>query len=136
MIALQMAALSGVDVRVILPLKSDTLIASAASSSYFLRIMEAGVRIFHYTDDFLHSKAITIDDEVGIVGSANIDTRSFEHNYEVNAFIYDKPTAETLRRAFENDLLSCHEIDANTWSRRKIFTRLKESIARLFSPLL
>ena len=136
MIALQMAALSGVDVRVILPLKSDTLIASAASSSYFLRIMEAGVRIFHYTDDFLHSKAITIDDEVGIVGSANIDTRSFEHNYEVNAFIYDKPTAETLRRAFENDLLSCHEIDADTWSRRKIFTRLKESIARLFSPLL
>lgn len=136
MIALQMAALSGVDVRVMLPLKSDTVIASAASSSYFLKIMEAGVRIFHYTDNFLHSKAITIDDEIGIVGTANIDMRSFEQNYEVNAFIYDKVTAINLRKAFENDLLSSKEIDMTTWSRRKLFTRLKESLARLFSPLL
>lgn len=136
MLALQMAALSGVDVRVMLPLKSDTVIASAASSSYFLKIMEAGVRIYHYTDNFLHSKAITIDDEVGIVGTANIDIRSFEQNYEVNAFIYDKITAVNLRKAFENDLLSCKEIDMDTWSKRKLFTRVKESLARLLSPLL
>lgn len=136
LIAMQMAALSGVDVRLMLPLKSDTLIASAASSSFFLKIMEAGVKIYLYKDNFLHSKAITVDDEIGIVGTANIDIRSFEQNYEVNAFIYDRPTAIKLREAFENDLLSCSQIDMVVWSNRNMFTRLKESLARLFSPLL
>lgn len=136
LITLQMAALSGIDVRLMLPLKSDTLIASAASSSFFLKVMEAGVKIYLYKDNFLHSKAITVDDEIGIVGTANIDIRSFEQNYEVNAFIYDKPTAIKLREAFENDLLSCSQIDMVAWSNRNMFTRLKESLARLFSPLL
>ena len=84
----------------------------------------------------MHSKAITVDDEIGIVGTANIDIRSFEQNYEVNAFIYDRPTAIKLREAFENDLLSCSQIDMVVWSNRNMFTRLKESLARLFSPLL
>ena len=136
MIAIQMAALSGVDVRLMLPMKSDTIIASAASSSYFLNILEAGARIFLYQNNFLHSKAITVDDEVGIVGTANIDNRSFEHNYEVSAFIYDRQTATTMREAFENDLLSCKEIELASWINRKLFTRIKESLARLLSPLL
>ena len=136
MIAIQMAALSGVDVRLMLPMKSDTIIASAASSSYFLNILESGARIFLYQNNFLHSKAITVDDEVGIVGTANIDNRSFEHNYEVSAFIYDRQTATTMREAFENDLLSCKEIELASWINRKLFTRIKESLARLLSPLL
>jgi cardiolipin synthetase len=136
MIAIQMAALSGVDVRLMLPMKSDTIIASAASSSYFLNILEAGARIFLYQNNFLHSKAITVDDEVGIVGTANIDNRSFEHNYEVSAFIYDRQTATIMREAFENDLLSCKEIELASWINRKLFTRIKESLARLLSPLL
>ena len=136
MIAIQMAALSGVDVRLMLPMKSDTIIASAASSSYFLNILESGAKIFLYQNNFLHSKAITVDDEVGIVGTANIDNRSFEHNYEVSAFIYDRQTATIMREAFENDLLSCKEIELASWINRKLFTRIKESLVRLLSLFL
>ncbi|MDR0828902.1 MAG: cardiolipin synthase [Prevotellaceae bacterium] len=134
--AMEMAALSGVDVRLMVPAKSDTPMANAASSSYFLRIMEAGVRIFSYKHNFLHSKAITVDDEIGIVGTANMDIRSFEQNFEVNAFIYDKKTAEFLRNAFKADAKLCDEIKLESWKTRKNLTKIKESLARLLSPIL
>ncbi|MDR2684718.1 MAG: cardiolipin synthase [Prevotellaceae bacterium] len=134
--AMEMAALSGVDIRLMVPAKSDTPIASMASSSYFLRIMEAGVRIYLYKQNFLHSKAITVDDEIGIVGTANMDIRSFEQNFEVNAFIYDKKIAETLRNAFKADAKFCEEINFEIWKNRRFINKIKESLARLFSPIL
>ncbi|MDR1543924.1 MAG: cardiolipin synthase [Prevotellaceae bacterium] len=134
--AMEMAALSGVDVRLMVPARSDTPLASSASSSYFLRILEAGVRIYLYKQNFLHSKAITVDDEIGIVGTANMDIRSFEQNFEVNAFIYDKKTAETLRSAFKADAKFCDEIVLEHWKNRRFIDKIKESLARLFSPIL
>jgi cardiolipin synthase len=136
MTSLEMAALSGVDVRLMIPARSDTVVASSASSTYFIKIMEAGVKILYYKENFLHSKAITVDDEIGIVGTANMDIRSFEQNYEVNAFIYDKNTAVELRMAFEADAENCDEISVEMWKSRNTWTRFKESLARLLSPLL
>ena len=136
MTAIEMAALSGVDVRLMVPYKTDTVLATAASSSYFQRVMEAGVRIYLYKQNFLHSKAITVDNEIGIVGTANMDIRSFEQNFEVNAFIYDENVAINLRDAFEKDAEFCEEIDLETWKKRRPIQRIKESLARLFSPIL
>jgi len=136
MTAIEMAALSGVDVRLMVPYKTDTILATAASSSYYQRVMEAGARVFIYKQNFLHSKAITVDNEIGIVGTANMDIRSFEQNFEVNAFIYDEVVAKSLRNAFEEDAKLCEEIDLETWKKRRPVQRFKESLARLFSPLL
>ena len=136
LIAMQMAGLSGIDVRLMLPKRSDTKLASVASSSFFIKLMEAGIKIYYYKDNFLHSKAITIDDEVGIVGTANIDPRSFEQNYELSAFIYDKSTSIALREAFEKDMEQCEEIDIERWKARRLYIRLLEALARLASPLL
>lgn len=134
--ALQIASLSGVDVRLMLPEKSDTHLAQMATKSYLLQILGAGVRVFFYRKAFLHSKAIVVDDLVSTVGTSNMDFRSYEQNFELNAFIYDKKTASTLREAFENDLKQCKEITLEGWKRRKKKERLKDSFARLFSPLL
>ena len=136
MTAIEMAALSGVDVRLMVPYKTDTILATAASSSYYQRVIEAGARIFIYRKNFLHSKAITVDNEIGIVGTANMDIRSFEQNFEVNAFIYDEDVAKNLRYAFERDTRLCKEIDLETWKKRRPIQRIKESLARLFSPIL
>jgi cardiolipin synthase len=136
MTAIEMAALSGVDVRLMMPFKTDTMLAATASNSYFQRVMEAGAKIYLYKENFLHSKAITVDNEIGIVGTANMDIRSFEQNFEVNAFIYDAQTAITLRNAFENDAQFCKELNLETWKQRHSVQRFKESLARLFSPLL
>jgi cardiolipin synthase len=136
MTAIEMAALSGIDVRLMVPFKTDTILASAASSSYFQRVMEAGARIYLYKQNFLHSKAITVDNEIGIVGTANMDIRSFEQNFEVNAFIYGEQTAIDLYNAFEEDAKYCEEIDLENWKKRRPVQRVKESFARLFSPLL
>ncbi len=134
--ALQIAGLSGVDVKLMLPEKSDTHLAQMATKSYLLQILESGVRVFFYKKAFLHSKAIVADDLVSTVGSSNMDFRSYEQNFELNAFIYDEKTAKTLREAFENDLKQCREVTLDGWKRRKKKERLKDSIARLFSPLL
>lgn len=134
--ALQIASLCGVEVRLMLPEKSDTPLAQMATKSYLRHVLEAGVRVFFYKKAFLHSKAIVSDDLVSTVGTSNMDFRSYEQNFELNAFIYDKRTAITLRKAFEKDLEQCREITLNGWIRRKKKDRLKDSFARLFSPLL
>lgn len=134
--ALQIASLGDVDVRLMLPEKSDTHLAQMATRSYLLQMLEAGVRVFFYKKAFLHSKAIVVDDLVSTVGTSNMDFRSYEQNFELNAFVYDEKTAKTLREAFENDLKQCREVTLDGWKRRKKKERLKDSIARLFSPLL
>ncbi len=134
--ALQIASLSGVDVRLLVPEKSDTHLAQMATKSYFRQILDAGVRVFLYQKAFLHSKAIVVDDMVSTVGTANMDFRSYEQNFELNAFVYDETTAKTLRQAFETDLQQSREITLDEWKQRKKKERLKDSFARLFSPIL
>jgi len=131
-----MAALSGVDVRLMIPTRSDSRFSDASTSSYLGQMLEAGVRIFRYKKGFLHSKAIVIDDFISIVGSCNIDERSFVHNFEVNAFIYEQKTALHLKELFMKDVEESDEMTLDSWNNRKRRQKLKESFARLFSPLL
>lgn len=133
---IEMAALSGVDIRLMIPIKSDSKFSYASTSSYLGHALEAGVRIFRYHKGFLHSKAIVIDDFISIVGSCNIDERSFTQNFEANAFIYEKKTALKLKKLFMSDIENCEELTLDVWTNRKRRQKLKESFARLFSPLM
>jgi len=135
-VCIQMAALSGVDVRLMIPAKSDSRLTDESSNSYLSPALESGVRVFRYTKGFLHSKAIVIDDLISIVGSCNLDERSFVQNFEANAFIYDVPTAAKLKELFLIDTENCEEISLEAWTNRKRRQKLKESFARLFSPLM
>ena len=133
---IQMAALSGTEIRLMIPEKSDAPLSDLSSSSYLGDMMEAGVRVFIYKKGFLHSKAIVLDDFVSIIGSTNMDDRSFDQNFEANAFIYDTKTALQLKELFMNDLNKCEELTYDAWNNRKRRQKLKESFARLFSPLM
>lgn len=134
--ALQTAALSGVDVRIMLPWKSDSRVVQMCSRSYLREVMEAGVKVLFYHPGFLHAKTLVIDDQVSSVGSTNIDFRSFEHNFEVNAFMYDPSTALRLRHIFETDEQQCAHISSQRWARRSPWRKVEESFFRLLAPLM
>lgn len=134
--ALETTALSGVDVRLMLPRKSDTPVVAAATRSYFLRLMQSGVHVLFYNNDFLHSKTIVVDDSLAIIGSANMDMRSYEQNFEVASFIYDVDTATSLKEAFRRDMQKCEPLILSHWQIRSFWNRMCESAARLFSPLI
>ena len=136
MTALHTAALSGVDVRLLLSTKSDSIIVNLCVRSYFQRFLHSGVRIFLYPEGFLHSKIITVDDRISTIGTANVDDRSFQHNYEVNAVVYEKNTAVRLREYFERDCNKSLELNYQDFSQRPWTQRLAEGAARLVSPLL
>lgn len=134
--ALKVAALSGIDVRIMLPAKSDSKMVHWASRSYFAELMEAKIKIYLYNKGFNHSKIMTIDGAFSSVGTANMDVRSFEDNFEVTAMIYDIAVTATLERHLADDLKQCTHLNLHRWHARKHQDNLKESIARLFSPLL
>lgn len=133
---IHMSAMSGVDVRLMVPSRSDSRLSDACTFSYLGRLLEAGVKVYRYKKGFLHSKAIVIDDFISIVGSANLDERSFNQNFEANAFIYDSKTSAELKRLFERDINNCEILTLDAWTNRKRRQKLKESFARLFSPLM
>ena len=134
--ALQTAAMSGVDVRLMLPMKPDAFWLRWANNSYLTPILKAGVRVYFYEAGFLHAKCAVADDDWCTVGSTNLDFRSFENNFEANAFIYDQETAKALRKRFENDLAHCKEITLDEWKERPWLQRYLESSTRILSPLL
>ncbi|MDR0536514.1 MAG: cardiolipin synthase [Tannerellaceae bacterium] len=134
--ALQMAALGGVDVRLMLPRRSDTRSASIASHSYIDDMVKAGAKIYLYDNGFLHSKLVVSDDMLTCIGSANIDFRSFEHNFEITSFVYHKDFAVQMKKIFIRDQSDCEKLNAAVWLKRPLKTRMAESFMRLFSPLL
>ena len=136
LMALKTSAMSGVDVRVLLPKKSDSYMTYWGTLSYLEELLEAGVRIFFYKGGFNHSKIMMVDGIMGTVGTANMDVRSFEQNFEVNALIYDEKTTLDLRARFLEDLEQSEEVNLNEWRTRSKSQKLKESLARLFTPLL
>ncbi len=133
---LQIAALSGIDVRLMIPKESDSRLSDACTFSYLGEALESGIKIYIYQKGFLHSKAIVIDDFVSIVGSANLDERSFNLNFETNAFIYEQKTAEVLKDLFHKDMQNSVELSLEDWQNRRRRQKLKESFARLFSPII
>jgi cardiolipin synthase len=136
MTALKTAALSGIDVRLILPGNSDARINLWSSYSYLEELLAAGVRTYIYQDGFTHGKMMMVDGVFASVGSANMDIRSFDQNLEINALIYNRETAQALEQAFWGDLQSCCELDLYQFRQRPISHKLRESTARVFSPLL
>jgi len=136
MLALQTAALSGVDVRIMIPEKSDTTFVQIASMSFIKDFLEARVKICLFKDGFVHSKLMVIDDNLTITGSANMDVRSFEHNFEIDAFIYDRETTLRAKEIFMDDLACSRFVDLEEWNKRPLQKRLAESFLRLFTPLL
>lgn len=137
MMALKNAALSGIDVRLIIPLKGDKgILTPLASRSYIEDALTAGVKIFFYNGGYMHAKTIVSDDYISTIGSTNIDIRSFEQDFEVNGFFYDRQIANTLRDAFLKDQNNSIEVHLNEWVNRPKYERITESFARLFSMLL
>ena len=134
--ALQVAALAGIDVRLMLPARSDSKVVDLASHSYLDDMMKAGVKILFYKPGFLHSKLLIIDDSLTVIGSANMDFRSFEHNFEVNAFVYDREFTARMAGVFEDDASRCHALTPGEWFNRPRPRRWAESLMRVFSPLL
>lgn len=134
--AIKIAALSGIDVRLMLPRRADSKIVFWATRSYIGELLDANVKVFLYTPGFNHSKTIMIDSSFCSVGTANMDIRSFEDNFELSAMIYDQKITTELESAFEDDLAQCIRIDPEKWSKRSFARTTTESVARLFSPLL
>ena len=135
-IALQTAALAGVDVRIMLPKRADAFIIHKGSLSYLDELMRAGVKVYLYRKGFLHSKVWVSDDEWASVGSTNMDFRSFEHNFEVNAFLYDREMALRLKEIFFADQKNSLSLSRKIWSKRSWKSKITESIVRLLAPLL
>lgn len=134
--AIRKAALSGVDVRILIPGISDSTIVNLASHSYYTMLLECGVRIFQYKKGFVHAKTMVVDDSLSIVGTANMDLRSFDLNFEAIAIVYDEKINAALKSAFMEDLHESEEIIAADWARRSTFTQLMEASAKLISPIL
>lgn len=134
--ALKKAAISGIDVRLLAPGVSDSYIVNAVSKSYFGELLECGVRIYQYEKGFVHAKTMVCDRQLSIVGTTNLDHRSFELNFEVNAIVYDQQVAEDLKDMFLDDLKYAKEIDAGEWKQRAKLSRLIEKTIRVFGPLM
>jgi cardiolipin synthase len=133
--ALKTAALSGVDVRVLIPSKPDHFLVYWATQDNLESLLEAGVRVYAYERGFVHSKVVVVDSEVSTVGTANFDVRSFRINFEVNAFVYDTEVARKLEDDFFADMEDAVEITLEAHLKRGVFTRFLESLGRLVSPL-
>lgn len=134
--ALVIAAKSGVDVRIMIPCKPDHPFVYWATYSYIGEMIEAGARCYTYDNGFLHSKCLCVDGLASCVGTANMDIRSFELNFEVNAVIYSAKTTQKLEEAFESDILKSTIITRKKYGQRKWFVRVKEQFCRLLSPVL
>ena len=135
--ALKSAALSGIDVKVMLSARaSGDPVPSWAGNTFIMEVVQAGVRVFLYQKGYLHAKTISIDSEICSIGSANIDIRSFSINYEINAVLYSRALATELEEAFVRDLEDCLEFDPREYKRRNLAIRFRDSVARLLSPIL
>ncbi|MBC7475169.1 MAG: cardiolipin synthase [Candidatus Sericytochromatia bacterium] len=134
--ALKVAALSGLDVKIIIPNKPDQPFVHWASYSYIGELLNSGVRCYSYKKGFIHSKTIVIDSLISSIGTANVDVRSFNLNFEINAFIYDQNIAKKMEQIFLTDIEDSEEITLETYNNRSLKIKSKESISRLLSPIL
>jgi cardiolipin synthase len=134
--ALRIAALSGLDVRIMFPNRPDHPFVYWATYSYIGQLLDSGVKAYTYDNGFLHAKTIVVDEIAASIGSANWDVRSFRLNFETNAIMYDETIARSLKDAFIKDLDVCSEVTAERYTNRSVKIKFKESISRLFSAML
>ena len=136
LVALETAALRGVDVRLLLPHRSDMPLVLHAGRSYYNELLESGVKIHEYMHGILHAKTMVVDDRWATVGSANMDVRSFKLNFEVNAVIYGAVFATELARVFLHDLTLARQVTLEDLARKTLGSRMAEGFARVLSPVL
>lgn len=134
--ALQAAALSNIDVRIMMPAHTDSLLLHYASFSYITQCLAAGIKIYLYQPGMLHAKAMIIDDDLVTAGSTNFDFRSFENNFECNLFILDSEVNSKMRDIFYEDMKQCEKLQKEKWRKRPLSHRFLESLLRLVSPIL
>ena len=134
--ALEAASLSRIDVRIMIPRKSDSRLLQFASFSYVTKCLRAGMKVYLYNPGMLHAKGMIIDDNLVTAGSTNFDFRSFENNFESNLFIYDREVNRKMRDIFFSDMGSCSKVTYSAWIKRPLPQRFMESTIRLFSPIL
>lgn len=134
--ALIIAALSGVEVKLLVPSRGDSVFVSMASQSYFEELVRAGVGIYQYQRGFIHAKTFVVDRKIASVGTANMDSRSFDLNFEVSAIVYNREVANQLAADFFNDLESSSLIDLEEWLSRPKWRFFAERVMRLFSPFM
>lgn len=134
--ALQVAARCNIEVKLIVPKKSDTWVAEYATNSYIEQLLEAGVEVYRYHKGFIHAKTMVVDGVFGTVGTANMDYRSFNINFEINALVYNKGFCEQLTTLFNEDLKDAEKIDYESWKNRSKKIKTVEAVARLAAPLL
>lgn len=136
MLALSMASDRGVEVDIVVPLRSDHPFVTIAGRSYFEPLIESGINIHQYRSGMLHTKTITVDDAFSLLGSANVDIRSFYLNFEINVLLYGPQITNLLRSVQQRYLSESQMIDLDQWRRRPLSRKYLESAAALFSPLL
>jgi len=134
--ALEASALANVDVRIMIPRKTDSVMLQYASYSYISQCLRAGIKVYLYEPGMLHAKMMVIDDTFVTAGSTNFDFRSFENNFEANLLIYDKEINRQMRDIFFQDMEKCTKLRFATWHKRPPLQRMFESVVRLVSPIL
>jgi cardiolipin synthase A/B len=135
--AIRVAALSGVEVKLMFaPRDTGSPVANWAANTYFLDMVEARAKVYLYKPAYMHAKTLSIDSSVCSIGTANMDIRSFNINYEMNAILYDEEKTRELEAAFEHDLEGCELFDAKAYRAKSPLIRFRDSLARLLSPLL
>jgi len=134
--ALCIASLGGVKVKILVPLRSDSMFVDYAVRSYYSDLLKAGIEIFQYSKGLIHAKTMVCDAKIAMVGTANMDSRSFDLNFEVNAIVYDKQVANGLAAIFYDDLKDSVKLNDKEWTKRSVLQKFMEKAVRLFSPLL
>lgn len=135
-LALKVAAVSGIDVRIIIPEKSDSRIVDWASRSYLEELLQSGVRFYSYQKGFIHSKTIVMDRALACVGTANMDMRSFFSNFELNAVLFDEAAIDRVEEDFILDFNDSVPIHYEQFIKRSRWQKMMEALSRLLSPLL
>jgi len=133
--ALKVAAMSGVDVRILIPVRGDNMVVAWAGYSNIDTLLDSGVSVYLYKKGFNHSKFLVIDDELCSIGSANLDYRSFDTDFEVQAYIYDAKVSTELKGYFLADLEDSELITREGWEHRSRVSKIMEPVARLFGSL-
>lgn len=136
LMALKTAAIGGLKIRIIIPSKPDHFMVYWASRSYLATLLEVGIQIWEYKKGFIHAKQMIVDNEVLLIGTANMDLRSFNHNLELTAAIYDRSICLEASSVFEQDLQDSRQLDKHSFATRSVVQKSKESLCRLVSPLL
>ncbi len=134
--ALRSAARRGVDVRIVVPKENNHRYAGLASKALYEELLDAGVRIFERRPPFMHAKAMVVDDAIAVVGTANLDVRSLELNYETTVLINDESTVDKLKLIIHEDIDQGTELNLNKWVQRPAIQKLAENLCALMTPIL